>query len=191
MGTNDRLKLAVSWLGELRQLTRDGKDRVTKEQLAAYAKIIAEDFNPLCLTTASARWVAEQYEFFPAWKPLRAALVQWSIDNPRTAKPAGQLSPDAQEWFDELAGNDAHRQREADRDQRIRASWADPGNVRASAQLLDDHPRRLIMGRMLAGLVGRHAPQNLAFLPPGWQRKETPDAVQQLRFHSEVGGDLS
>lgn len=191
MAGREQLKVSANWLRMLRELTRGGSDPVTKEQLAAYAKILADDFGSECLTASSARWVAEQHEFFPAWKPLRAALVQWSIDNPRTAKPAGQLSPDAQEWFDELAGNDAHRRREADRDERIRASWADPGNVRASAQLLDDHPRRLIMGRMLAGLVGRHAPQNLAFLPPEWQRKETPDAVQQLRVHSEVGGDLS
>lgn len=53
------------------------------------------------------------------------------------------------------------------------ADWSDPGKVLASARLvLSSEVKQLELGRALAGLVKRHAPLNVALLPPEWH----PDA---------------
>lgn len=49
------------------------------------------------------------------------------------------------------------------------ADWSDPGKVLASARkVLESDVKQLDLGRMLAALVHRHAPLNLALLPPEW-----------------------
>lgn len=49
------------------------------------------------------------------------------------------------------------------------ADWSDPGKVLATARLvLSSEVKQLELGRTLAALVKRHAPLNLALLPPEW-----------------------
>lgn len=47
--------------------------------------------------------------------------------------------------------------------------WSDPWKVKASMRLVLSSPvRQLELGRLLAAVVNRHAPENVGLLRPEW-----------------------
>lgn len=63
----------------------------------------------------------------------------------------------------------AWKQKVADQRSEAKRDWSDPAKVQASMRLVLSSPvKQLELGRMLAALVHRHAPENLGLLPPAW-----------------------
>ena len=163
------IKRVGQWLGQLRRVTSAGKEDVTKEQLADYAIWLAKDFPQSVFIAESAKWMAEQNQYFPAWAILKAALTDWLSAHPIapriTYRPSGPLA----EYIEELKDGTAwHRKQEAYRAQ-AREDWSDPHRVLAAVYAVGkDHPMRDMCGRMLKMAVAKHAPENLGYLPPEW-----------------------
>ena len=162
---------AITWLTMLKHVTRLTSEPVTEDKLAAYAGLLADEFGPEAFTKASLHLVAEQQEFFPAYATLRPLLAGY-LTSQRTIPP-----PASDAMHALLEARQAQEQRDAE----VRTDWADPFKVRESAAKIgDDHPMRERLGRMLAALVKRHAPQNLGLLRPEWLEQ---GAVGRLPNH--------
>lgn len=157
------------WLAALRRATSAGHDPVDPETLAEYTVWLAADFPLTVFSAESVKWMAEQSQYFPKWAILKAGLTDWQEAHPAVPRLAFRPSSALAERIEELTDDQAWRRRiQRDRDD-AKADWSDPHKVVASANRIgDDHPFRFRLGRMLGALVGKHAPQNLAYLPPDW-----------------------
>lgn len=126
-------------------------------RMTAYAPMLAREFRSEAFCVASLAFVARTYSrHSPTFGEIANALSAWWEDNAPTANVPLITGPKQDDW----------RQRVEQERAEAAADWADPAKVRASAASLVGHPRRLELGRMLAALVNRHAPQNVALLPP-------------------------
>lgn len=153
----------------LKHVTRPTSEPITKDKLAAYAALLAEEFGAEAFTPESLKLVGEDHEFFPAYATVRNALLGYLARRRNIALP-GNMPANLQERIDELQNNEAHLERLRTRAELVKADWSDPVKIRATIRNIgNDHPRRDQMGRLLFGLVKRHAPENLEHIPPGWR----------------------
>jgi hypothetical protein len=145
------------WLKALGSLTAGSLPAAEADRkLGAYAPLLAADYPATAFCPGSLAAVARQCRFFPAYAELCEHLDAWSRDN---RPPQIEAPPTTDPWAERV---DRERAEAA-------ADWADPAKVRASIRSLIDHPMRATLGPMLAALVGRHAPANVALLPQEWQ----------------------
>lgn len=157
------------WLQRVRRSTSAGKEDVTAEQLADYTLWLAQDFPMAVFNDQSAKSVIDAGEFFPKWAILRAHLTEWHDQHPSVPRLPASVPSSLQDHIDELRDNGAYFRRIADERAQARADWSDPAKVRASVRKIgDDHPMRDMLRSLLAGLVKKHAPENLDQIPPGW-----------------------
>ena len=105
---------------------------------------------------------------FPNYALLRTALRSWLDLHPAVPRIAN-VSAEFQAYLDEQDNNEAHRNRESDRDARCRADWSDPRKIAASVEALRGHPMRHLLGKILGNAVRANAPENLGYLPAEWQ----------------------
>ena len=152
------------WIAKLRRMTAAGSEDVSAEQLGEYAAWLAADFPVSVFTDASCKAAAEAGPWFPAWAVLHTFLADWRTEHPDTPRIAGPPKPDPDAW---------KRQAEADR-ARHTIEWSDAKKVQWAVLHLDGHPMRMELGRMLAGLLVRHAPENLHCLPPEFKSRTGP-----------------
>lgn len=75
MAIRDRRVTAISWLTMLKHVTRQTSEPVTKDKLAAYAALLADEFGPEVFTQESLKAVADASEFFPPHKIVRDFLL--------------------------------------------------------------------------------------------------------------------
>lgn len=168
--TKSDLQHIGRWLQKLRRSTAAGKDDVTAEQLADYTGWLAQDFPLSLFTDASAKAIAEANEYFPKWAILRAHMAEWHDRHPAQPRLAVDIPNSLQERIDELNDSGAYFRRVAEERAQAREDWSDPAKIRASLQKIpDDHPRQGEMRRFLSGLIKRHAPENVDYLPPECQ----------------------
>lgn len=159
------------WLAVLKQLTRSGRDEIEAETLKTYTGLLAvEGFPASCFTVDSAEHVASLSEFFPAWLALKKALSDWKNNHPDQRRLAVNLSTSLSRRIEELTDGNAYFRNVRDQRSAARDDWSDPAKIRMSLNKIgDNHPMRNIILQMLAGLVRKHAPQNLSYMPPGYQ----------------------
>lgn len=166
MATKQQLQAVAIWVSKLSLLTTGGKTPPTKQTISLYAEILAGDLPATAFTEASLHEVASGCEYFPAYSVVKTALETWH-EAARKRMIASPTSTEFREWLDDREDNQASKVRLEDRLAAAKADWQDPNTVRMSAHRIgDDHPHRMRMGRMLASLVRRHAPENLGYLPP-------------------------
>lgn len=166
MVAKPHLQTVTLWVTKLALLTVGGKTPPTKQQIGLYATTLAVDLPQAAFTEASLQEVASGCEFFPAYSVVKTALEAW-YSSARLRALASPVSIMFTEYFDEQQNTDAHKQRLVDRLAAAKSDWQDPGKIRASAHRIgEDHPHRLLVGRILAALVLRHAPENISFVPP-------------------------
>lgn len=157
---NDRndVRHVAGWLTDLANLTAGSAPLAdSKTKIAALALILAGDYPGIAFNRHSLSAVARQCRFFPSYAELCEHLGAWWRDHRPT--PVAIASPLSDTWSQRVEAD--HAQAASD--------WKDPAIVRASVRSLIDHPRRMELGHMLGSLIGRHAPENLAFLPAEWQ----------------------
>lgn len=168
MVAKPHLQTVTLWVTKLALLTVGGKTPPTKQQIGLYAMTLAADLPQSAFTEASLQEVASGCEFFPAYSVVKTALEAWH-DTARAKALASPISIAFREYLDEQQNTETHKERISERMAAAKSDWSDPNKVRASAHRIgDDHPHGLRLGRMLAALVGRHAPENLGYLPPEW-----------------------
>ena len=166
MATKPHLQAVNLWVSKLALLTVGGKTPPTKQQIGLYAMTLASELPASVFTEASLHEVAAGCEFFPAYSVVKTALEAWH-ESARVRALASPKSFAFQAYLDEQTNSQAHKQLMADRFAAAKSDWQDPNKVRASAVRIGaDHPHRMRLGRMLAALVGKHAPENLGHLPP-------------------------
>lgn len=160
------IQKALLWVTKLSLLTAGGKTPPAKSTLGLYAATLANDLPMSVFCEASCHEVAVGCEFFPAYSVLLTALQAWHETSERK-RLASPVSVAFREHLDELQNNEAHKARLADRLAEARDDWSQPWKIRESlANIGEDHPHRLRLGRMLAALVRKHAPDNLGHIPP-------------------------
>ena len=162
-------KIVAKCLGRLRRLTAAGSEAVDEDQLDDYVAWLAADFPLTVFTAESAKHIAEQSQFFPKWAVLKAALTDWHEAHPTVPRIAFQPSETVRQRVEELQDGSAYFRRAADEREIAKSDWSDPAKVRASVANLQQNAApgmRMILGRMLANLVERHAPENLGYVPP-------------------------
>lgn len=168
MATKQHLQMAAIWVAKLSLLTTGGKTPPTKQTISLYAETLAADFPQTAFTEASLNEIASGCEFFPAYSVVKTGLQTWH-EAFRQKALASPISVAFREYLDEQENNEAYKAKIANRLEAARSDWSDPSRVRASAMRIgENHPHRNSMGKMLASLVQKHAPENLAYLPPEW-----------------------
>ena len=165
---SQRLQQITLWLTKLALLTSGGKTPVTKQQIGLYATIFSDEVQIGAFSDESLTAICGGCEFFPAYAVLKKALVSWWETHEAARVPRAEPPAPLREHFDELEGNEAHRERQAELAAGIKRSWQSPVSVREAVARLEDAPAglRLSLGRMLGAAVKRHAPENLGFVPP-------------------------
>ena len=156
----------AGWLNDLAVLTAGSAPLAdAKARAATMAGVLADDYPTAAFCRPSLTHVASKCRFFPSYAELCEHLGGWWQGH--RPEPSTVYTPDA--WSQRVAAEHS----EAIED------WTDPGKVRAAIRALIDHPMRGVLGHMLAGLVGRHAPQHLGLFPPEWI-EASPDQPQRL-----------
>jgi len=176
MTTKIDVKTTGKWLERLRRATAAGSEPVDLEQLADYAIWLAADFPQSVFTAESAKHIAEQSQFFPKWAILKAALTDWQAEHSATPRIACEPSESLQMRIEELQDGSAYFRRAESEHEAAKSDWSDASKVRASVENVQANATpamRLLLGRMLANLVSRHAPENLGHVPPGWHSTES------------------
>lgn len=75
------LKLIAGWLNELSRLVRQGEEKVTKDQLAVYASMLARDLPRGAFSTRTLHLTACDMTWWPDYATLRKKLLdQWQLD---------------------------------------------------------------------------------------------------------------
>jgi hypothetical protein len=152
--------LIRQWLQSLGVLVATGMSVTdAKERLATFAPLLASEFDARFFCQRSLAFVAKQCKFFPTFSEICEHLHEFGADL-RTSQLL-LAGPDRSEtaWKSRI---------ESERSDAVR-DWSDPYKVRSSMQLvLSSDVEQFRLGHMLAGLVKRHAPQNLGLLPPDW-----------------------
>lgn len=98
MAIRDRRVTALSWLTMLKHATRQSSSEpVTKDKLAVYAGLLADEFGPEAFTSDSLKMVADSCEFFPAQKVVRDFLVVYLGRHRRIAPPP--MYPTIPDWL--------------------------------------------------------------------------------------------
>jgi hypothetical protein len=155
------------WLKSLGLLCAGtGSVKDAQAKAAAYVPMLAREFRTEAFTVASLAAVARACKFFPSFGELTTALSAWWEDNAPTANVPLIAGTHQDEW----------RQRVEREKAEAKADWQQPDVVRHAIRSLDGHPKRAELGRMLAALINRHAPENLGLLPPAFlvALEETP-----------------
>lgn len=136
-----------------------------KERLATFAPLLNAEFDRRFFNERSLAFVAKRCKFFPTFSEICEHLHEFGADLRSDQLRLAGPSTDDLAWKSRI---------EAEREQ-ARRDWSDPAKVRASRDLVlssaVQNPLGVDLGCMLAGLVKRHAPQNLGLLPPGWLRE--------------------
>src|ERR1700722_6704687 len=156
------------WLTRLRRATSAGSEPVDAETLGDFTIWLATDFPLSVFTAESAKFVAAQSQFFPKWAVLKAALTDWQSAHPDVPRITYQPSESLRARIEELQDGTAYYRRAAEHRSQAKHDWSDPAKVRASVANLQHNASpafRLLLGKMLGGLVKRHAPENLAHIP--------------------------
>ena len=126
-------------------------------RMTAYAPMLAREFAPNAFTVASLAAVARACSHHsPTFGEISNALSAWWEDNAPTANVPLIAGPQQDPW----------RQRVERERAETKADWQEPEAVRRAIASLVGQPRRLELGRMLAAMIHRHAPQNVGLLPP-------------------------
>lgn len=150
------LTLQEKWLTRLANVTSAGREPITEARLIEMGEMMAREIPLSALTDASREYIAAACEYFPPWAVLKTGLLAWHRDHPDRL---------LLEYDGAVADIQQQRQAESDRLDELAAEWGDPVRVRASAQKIGNS---LHLGRFLATLIKRHAPQNLGELRPEW-----------------------
>lgn len=159
------------WLVKLRRVTSGGSEDVSKEALADYCGWLASDFPVSVFTDASAKFVAEQGQYFPKFAILKAALTEWRDKNPEVPRIASPLSESVSRHISMLNDDEDWKREQLDLRLSFRRDWQDPHKVAANVaniQTLRSEALETSLGRLLGMAVKRHAPHNLGFVPPEW-----------------------
>lgn len=167
MTNEERKKANVigPWLAKLALATSAGQEKMTKDRLFLYVQLLSNEVQLTAFTDQSLADVAKGCEFFPAYAVLKTALEAWHEEH--KPKPLALPLPDnLREQIDELRDNTNWRDKIEREAAVAKMDWMDPNKVRASAANLDGHPMRIVLGRMLARILRKHAPENLGYLPP-------------------------
>lgn len=169
----DHRVTVLNWLTQLKHLTRTGSEPVTRDKLAGYVLLLLEEFDSAVFTRQSLEAVSSGCEFFPAYAVLKTALMTWRDAPPplRLSAPAPTIPDSLRQRVDEMRDDELWKARLADERSVVVADWKDHSKIRVAVRSLEGHPWRDRLGRMLAGLVSRHAPENIALLPPEWHEK--------------------
>jgi hypothetical protein len=156
--STDRLS-ARQWLGALGVLVAGSMSIAdAKERLGTYCPLLEGEFSPEVFNRRSLAFVAQRQKFFPPFHEVCTLLTEWGDAQP-TAQALAIADASGADW----------KRRQDDERHAAAADWADPAKVRRSRDLVLSSPiRQLEFGRMLAALVGKHAPINLGLLPPEW-----------------------
>lgn len=143
---------------------------MTKQQIGLYATILCDEVAIAAFTDGSLKDVAAKHSFFPPFAAVKTSLNEWLSDHPVAPRIGTTVSDSLQRRINELQDSQDHRDRLADRALAIKDDWSDPAKIRMSLNKIgDDHPMRDLMCKVLAGLIRKHAPQNLGYMPPGFQ----------------------
>jgi hypothetical protein len=158
--TATRTEHAVAvWLTDLGKLTAGHAPLAdAKAKIATLAAALAAEFDASTFNRASLLHVGRRCKFFPTFGEACEALAEWRSQHPRHAAIAAPEHNPNKDLEDKLA-----KEHEA-----AEASWrhiSEPA-IFAKVRALDQHPMRLLLGRMLATAVRRHQPQMLGLLPP-------------------------
>lgn len=155
------LNLVRQWLQSLGVLVATGMSVAdAKERLAVFVPLLAVEFDSRFFNAETLAFVAKHSKFFPTFSEICASLHDWGTTLRSSERLLeGPASATENAWKTKI---------DAERAQAIR-DWSDPIKVQSSMRLvLSDELKQLELGRMLASLVARHAPQNLGLLPPKW-----------------------
>lgn len=147
------------WLGDLSNLTAGNPSLPnSKARVASLARALAAEFDRDCFTGNSLTFVARRCNFFPSFAEACEALAAWRAEHPRRQAIAAPEHDTNQQQREKIqAEHDAAEE-----------SWrniSEPA-IFAKVRALNDHPMRLILGRILATAVRRHQPRMLGLLPP-------------------------
>lgn len=103
-------------------------------------------------------------------KPMAEFLINRILDECGD-RPGPLLASEFSARGHDLNAILAERARQRDE---AKQDWSDPQKVAASAKRLAGHPMEHYLGKMLYGLVHKHAPQNLGWIPPKYHPMEKP-----------------
>jgi hypothetical protein len=159
--STDALKVR-QWLQSLGVLVATGMSVAdAKERLAVFVPLLAAEFSGRYFNAQSLAFVARRSKFFPTFSEVCDGLHEWGLT--LTGRSDHLIEGPARDENAAWKANIAAQRAESQRD------WSDPRKVRSSRDLvLSDEVKQLELGRMLAALVNRHAPQNVGLLPPQW-----------------------
>jgi hypothetical protein len=160
--SKQQLSAASRWLNDLADLTAGQQPLAeAKTKLAAMAPALAEEFDASAFNRGSLVYAARRCKFFPTFSEACDALSEWRKQHPPAPRHTAIAGPDG--------GSNERQMREIEEQHAAaEASWqniSEPA-IFAKVRALDGHPMRLILGRMLADAVRRHAPRLLGLLPP-------------------------
>jgi hypothetical protein len=154
-----QLQAAAKWLNDLGDLTAGSPSlSEAKTKLATMAAALAEEFDASVFNRSSLTFVARRCKFFPSFGEACEALAEWRKQHPRHPAISGPAD----------GPNEQQRRALEAEHEAAEASWrniSEPA-IFAKVRALDGHPMRLLLGRMLATAVRRHAPRMLGLLPP-------------------------
>lgn len=150
--------IVSKWLKSLGVLVATGMSVTdAKERLSVFVPLLSREFDARFFNAATLTFVARKCKFFPTFSEICEHLSDCGSTEPQSVPMLEGPTEDG--WKVDVAAQRA----EAVRD------WSDPLKVQSSMRLvLSDECKQLELGRMLAALVNRHAPQNLGLLPPAW-----------------------
>lgn len=164
MNIRDKTRHVLTWVTKLALLTTSGREPVTKEKVGLYVQALME-IPEEAFNDETLKLVSTGSEYFPAFAIVRTALTTWAEEH--KPKPLALPLPDnLREQIDELRDNTNWRDKIEREAAVAKMDWMDPNKVRESAAKLDGHKMRMVLGRMLARMVRKHAPENLGHLPP-------------------------
>jgi hypothetical protein len=182
-----RIVQVAQWLRRLSTLTRS-PTKITQVALSDYTKLLKAEFSDSLFTDEALQRIASEFQFFPSFSTLKVALIE--IEKERQLRLLEHPMADSlRERVDQITNSPEHKQRQDELVASVKADWSNRANVRSSLAKLETSPMRLVLGKMLAGLLVKHAPRNLDILPPEFiemalksrERDEKAEAARQPR----------
>ena len=160
--TKSQVQAAGRWLNDLADLTAGSQSlSEAKTKLAAMTPALAEEFDARAFNRNSLMFVARRCKFFPSFGEAYEALAEWCREHPASQRHVAITGPAD-------GPNERQQQKIQQEREEAEASWRNISEptIFAKVRALEGHPMRLILGRILATAIRRHAPKMLGLLPP-------------------------